>query len=89
MILLCFIACSHHHNKPKHHHHQFNKMCAYEVGENHLDVQGKDEFSLEHEGETYYFSSLENKQKFQKDLNHNVKKSKSNWRARHGQSKDN
>ena len=74
------IGCSHHHNKNPHHHHQFDKKCAYEVSQNHFDVEGKEEFKIKHGKETYYFSSAEKMQEFQKDINENVKKSKNNWR---------
>ena len=57
MLVLNLVACSHHHNETEHHHHQFNKKCAYEVSQNHFDVEGKEEFKMEHGGETYYFSS--------------------------------
>ncbi len=78
-VLLVVSACSHHHNADKHHHHQFNKMCAYEITQNHLDVKASDEIKLEHEGETYYFSSQDKKKKFEENLSVNIKKSKENW----------
>ncbi len=81
MIVFSMVSCSHHHNKAEHHHHQFDKKCAYEISQNHFDVEGKDEFKIEHDGQTYYFSSLENMQKFQSDIDENIKKSKSNWRS--------
>lgn len=84
IILLSFIltmaSCSHHHKKPAHHHHQFDKKCAYEVSQNHFTVEGKDEFKIEHVGQTYYFSSAENMKKFQNDLDISVKKANENWR---------
>ncbi len=80
MIVFNIAACSHHHNKQEHHHHQFNKKCAYEVSQDHLDVEGKEEFRIEHEGEIYYFSSAENKKKFQADIDANIKRSKENWK---------
>ncbi len=79
VMMLCF-ACSHHHdNKTEHHHHQFDKKCAYEVSQNHMNVDGNPEITLEHNGETYYFSSVENKKKFQAELEENIKVSKENW----------
>lgn len=38
LLLMVSMACSHHHAKTEHHHHQYNKKCAYEVSQNHLDV---------------------------------------------------
>ncbi|MBL7664289.1 MAG: YHS domain-containing protein [Bacteriovoracaceae bacterium] len=73
-------SCSHHHNKTLHHHHQFNKKCAYEVSQNHFDVEGKEEFKLEHNGEIYYFSSSENMKKFQSDIEAYVARSRKNWK---------
>lgn len=79
LMVLCF-ACSHHHdNKTDHHHHQFDKKCAYEVSQNHLDIKGNPEITLEHNGEIYYFSSEENKSKFKAELDQNIKISKENW----------
>ncbi len=80
MMAALFASCSHHHNQAEHHHHQFNKKCAYEVGQNHFNVEGKDEFKIEHGDEVYYFSSLENKEKFQKNLDTNIQRSKENWK---------
>lgn len=80
LAIFTFVACSHHHNESKHHHHQFNKKCAYEVGQNHFDVEGKEEYKIEHDGEIYYFSSLGNKEKFQMDLEANIKRSKESWK---------
>lgn len=79
LILFSFISCSHHHKKPEHHHHQFDKKCAYEVGQNHFDIEGAEEFKIVHGGETYYFSSAEKMQSFQSDLDQNIKRSKENW----------
>ncbi len=80
IMIVSFANCAHHHNKNEHHHHQFNKKCAYSVSQDHLDVEGKEEFKLEHGKETYYFSSEENMQKFKKDINTNIERSKRNWR---------
>lgn len=80
LTALLFVSCSHHHNTADHHHHQFNKKCAYEVGQNHFNVEGKEEYKIEHGEDTYYFSSLENKEKFQKDLDANILRSKDNWK---------
>ena len=80
MIVFNIAACSHHDNKQEHHHHQFNKKCAYEVSQDHLNVEGKEEFKIEHAGETYYFSSAEKMQRFQADIDASIKRSKENWR---------
>ena len=80
ITFLSLVACSHHHNKIEHHHHPFNKKCAYEVSQNHLNVEGKEEFSILHDKETYYFSSAEKMQKFQSDINANISRSKENWK---------
>ncbi len=83
-IVLMFViaSCAHHHNKVPHHHHKFEKNCAYEVGQNHFDVLGKEEFKLEHEGETYYFSSKEKRELLLKNLERNIEKSNHHWKAR-------
>ena len=78
-FLIGLVGCSHHHKKPEHHHHQFNKKCAYEVSQNHLDVEGKEEFQITHAGEKYFFSSAEKMQKFQAALDENIKASRKNW----------
>lgn len=77
--LFLSIACSHHHNKVAHHHHQYDKKCAYEVSRNKLNVNGNPEIYLEHDGKVYYFSSLEKKKEFEKNLYPNIHKSKENW----------
>lgn len=82
IILGTFLSCAHHHNKNDHHHHQFNKLCAYEVSNDHFEVSGKDVYQLVHEGETYYFSSAEAKANFEKDISQNLRRARGNWERR-------
>lgn len=69
---LFFVSCSH--------HYRYDKMCAYEVSQNHLDVPGKEEFFLDHKDETYYFSSAENRDKFRAKMDDYIKRANDNWR---------
>lgn len=82
LTVLTFVSCSHHHNKEEHHHHAFNKLCAYEVSLNHFDVAGNENYKIEHEGETYFFSSEEKMNKFKKDLQSNVRSARDNYTSR-------
>lgn len=80
MVLVSLSSCAHHHNESTHHHHQYEKKCAYEVSQNHLNVEGMEEFKIDYEDKTYFFSSLEKKEKFQADIKSNIEKSEKNWR---------
>ena len=82
LTILGALSCSHHHNKTAHHHHQFNKMCAYEVSQNHFDVPGNEDFKMIHNGEAYYFSDSEKMASFQKDLDVNIQRSTDNWKRK-------
>ena len=72
-------SCAHHHQDPEHHHHAYEKQCAFSVSQGDLSVHGSDEYSLEHGGKTYYFSSQKAKDKFSKELKTNINKANSNW----------
>jgi YHS domain-containing protein len=79
-------SCSHHHKEPEHHHHAentakgesvaFKGKCPYAIMNGDLHTKGTEEYSLVHDGETYYFSSKENLDKFKKDFNSNISKAK-------------
>jgi len=92
------ISCAHHHKKDAHHHHQcsekcetksntktdcFNHKCASSVLEGDIHVEGKEEFKLEHGGQIYYFSTLEKKNKFEKNLEQNIELAKKSWEHEH------
>lgn len=94
MFLFLAFSCSHHHKKSAHHHHEgkeacrkcskedevaFNKRCAHSVMEGDTHVEGKEEFSLNHEGKKYYFSSKEKMEKFKSHLNEHVKQANNQW----------
>lgn len=87
VLMLSAVACSHHHKSAKHHHHekesahQFEKKCAQAVAEGKTHVEGRDDFRLDHGGKSYYFSSQEMKDKFQKDLDSNISRANQNWEA--------
>lgn len=82
LMSLSIVSCSHHHKETVHHHHAYDKHCALSVAHGKLDVLGKKEFSHKHSGETYYFSSLEKKEKFLKNIENNVSKADRNWSFR-------
>ena len=84
MFTLFLASCAHHHNKPKHHHHAYEKQCAYNVAHGKLNVKGKKEYKLEHSGKTYYFSNMESKKKFEKNLEENIKSASENWGRHRG-----
>lgn len=85
VLMLSTYACSHHHKSAKHHHHakesahQYEKMCAQSLADGKTHVEGKDDFRLDHGGKTYYFSSQEMKDEFQKDLDSNISRANQNW----------
>lgn len=85
-ILFCMVltlgACAHHHNKEEHHHHAFNKLCAYEVSQDHFETQGNEKYQVTHEGETYYFSTEEKMNEFKADIKANSAKAKTNFNRR-------
>lgn len=94
LSLFLVFSCSHHHKKSAHHHHDnksacekcakesqvaFDKKCAHAVMEGDTHVEGKEEFSLTHEGKKYYFSSKDRMKKFQAHLDEHVKKANNQW----------
>ena len=83
MFLLIGFGCARHHEKSSHHHHseaaskneiKFNKLCAESLAEGDSHTNGKEEFKTVHAGHTYYFSSIEKKNKFEANLVENIKK---------------
>lgn len=88
-IALAVFGCARHHEKTSHHHHEtasknvkFEKLCAESLAEGDTHVLGKSEFSLEHGGDMYYFSSAEKKKKFEENLTENISKAEKNWNGR-------
>ena len=95
ILAIGLTGCAHHHKKTAHHHHkkekcgenckmrkqeaQFDKHCALSVSERDPHVHGKDEFRLKHGGKVYFFSSEENLNKFQENLEENISKANKNW----------
>jgi YHS domain-containing protein len=57
----------------------FNKHCAMAVSRGNMSVAGKNEYKLEHKGETYYFSSKAMMEEFNKDKELNISKAKEFW----------
>jgi len=98
MILTVFVftACPHHHKGPEHHHHDgekcakcvkktkdvFEHKCAYSLMEGDMHTEGKEEFSLEHGNERYYFSSAEKLEAFKKSLQANIDAAHKRWEGR-------
>lgn len=82
--LTFLISCAHHHDRPEHHHHAYNKKCAYSIVHNDMDTVGKDEFKIEHKDVTYYFSTKEKLDLFEKELEKNIKKANRIWGDRGG-----
>lgn len=88
VVLLLSTACARHHESSGHHHHakekaaaapKYNSVCAESLAEGDGHVMGKKEFSLEHGGEIYYFSSKEKMKKFESNLTENIKRAEENW----------
>tara|TARA_B100001971_G_scaffold84647_1_gene78056 strand:+ start:172387 stop:172704 length:318 start_codon:yes stop_codon:yes gene_type:complete len=88
-------SCAHHHKDVAHHHHNcdknckkhhekdmFDKHCAQSVSEGDFHAMGKDDYKLEHGGQTYYFSSKEKLGKFKKDIEANAKAARTRWQSR-------
>lgn len=80
--LFFMFSCAHHHKGTAHHHDALEKHCAYSVSEGDMHTMGKDEFTFEHGGETYYFSSEEKREKFKKNLSHRILNAKNKWENR-------
>lgn len=88
--MLLLAGCTHHDTvkDAEHHHHDkkdkatFEGKCAYSVAHNEFDVDGKNEFTLQHAGVTYFFSSEEKKNDFEKDLDKNLNSARQNWDRR-------
>lgn len=85
-VSLAVFGCARHHEKTSHHHHEttsdrvkFDKLCAESLAEGDSHVMGKSEFSLEHGGDMYYFSSAEKKKRFEANLTENISKAEKNW----------
>jgi len=75
-------SCAHHHKTPEHHHHAYEKHCAYSVAHGDLATEGSFEYSVEHGGKTYYFSSKEKMKEFKKNIETNIKSANKNWSLR-------
>jgi YHS domain-containing protein len=88
LILVIGSACSHHHKDVEHHHHEtknskaFDGKCPYSIMKGDFHVEGKEEYKLEHGGETYYFSSKEGLDAFKGNLANNMSKAKKQWTRR-------
>ncbi len=78
-----FMSCASSHSKYKHHHHvEFNEMCANHISKGHFEVNGHKEYSLEHNGEVFYFSSLKDKEEFEKHIEKSLELAKRAWGGR-------
>lgn len=96
IMLLAIISCSHHHKEPDHHHHEncksclqkpraaFNKKCAHSVMEGDVHIDGKEEYTLVHEGKKYYFSSQEKMESFKAHLDEHVSRAREAWKMQRG-----
>ncbi len=87
-LTLVTASCAHHDSNVEHHHHDekqasYDGKCAYSVAHDNMNVSGKKEFSFNHKGMTYYFSSEEKMDLFKKDLDKNVQTANRLWEA-HG-----
>jgi YHS domain-containing protein len=60
-------------------HEAFNKHCAMSVSEGDMNVAGMKEYTFEHGGETYYFSSKKKMQTFKEDIAQNLSKAGYFW----------
>lgn len=88
ILSLIFVGCARHHEKLSHHHHpdttkesevMFNKLCSESLAEGDVHIAGNDEYWTQHGGKIFYFSSIEKKRKFDKNLPENIKKAQSNF----------
>ncbi len=57
----------------------FEGRCANSVCHDDMKTMGKKEFSMEHNGKTYYFSSAKARDNFKKDLLNNLNNANKNW----------
>ncbi len=85
-IALGFSSCAHHDNKVDHHHHEdttkkisYEGKCAYSIEHGQYNVVGNPEFNVEHDGATYYFSSIEKMNDFKKDIAKHIQAANRNW----------
>lgn len=90
-LLFTLVSCSHHKNDPHHHHkcekscklHKdgkaYGKMCAMSVSMGDTHVKGKEDYKLEHDGQTYYFSSKAKMENFKKNIKANIKAANEIW----------
>ena len=62
----------------------FEGHCANSVCHDDMKVMGKKEYSMDYEGQTYYFSSAKARDKFKVDLLKNISSARKNWGARSG-----
>ena len=62
----------------------FDGHCANSVCHDDMKVMGKKEYSMDYEGQTYYFSSAKARDKFKVDLLKNISSARKNWGARSG-----
>lgn len=94
MSIFLMSSCAHHHKELAHHDHNqhgkkskveqktgdmFDKNCAYSVSEGDVHVKGRADFTLEHGGETYYFSTMDKLMKFKMNLNKSISSAQRNW----------
>jgi YHS domain-containing protein len=88
-----FTSCAHHHGESAHHHHKggkncelnkndmemFKKHCAQSVSEGDSHVNGSVDYTLNHAGELYYFSTQEKMDKFKLGLEQNIQSARAKW----------
>ncbi len=88
IVALGLGACAHHDNAGEHHHHNdqkkasYNGQCAYSVAHNEFNVAGKPEFSYNHGGTVYYFSTAEKLTEFKKNAHKNAELADRMWTGR-------
>ena len=62
----------------------FEGHCANSVCHDDMKTLGKKEFSMEHAGKTYYFSSAKARDAFKVDMLNNINSAQKNWDVRSG-----
>lgn len=81
-------CASTHENVAEHHHHedkaQYEGKCAYSVENGKFNVEGNPDYTLSHNGVTYYFSSAAARDKFNDHIESHVKRANKAWEGRGG-----
>lgn len=62
---------------------EFDGQCAMGVAEGHFNVPGDRKYVLHHGGKTYYFANQASKDRFERDVEANVRRAREQWAQAH------